>query len=278
MPCLTGGSVITLSSIMDVVIVIPVFNQAPYTKLCLDSLRKAGLADSQIVVVDNASTDETVSLLAARPELKVIRNDTNRGCGCAWNQGAKAVREAPWVLLLNNDVVAVAGWLEGLLETARTEKFDIVSPALRNGKLDYDLEQHVAGVLPRMSRLRRPGLAHGVCFLVNRGVFEAIGAFNEDPLLGGYEDDEFFRRARRAGFRLCITGRSFLHHFGSVTQKSLKGALNVNCLGDRDYYRRLTGQTWLRRKTGKLKESLFITWCRLRERLICGHTLVESPP
>ena len=54
-------------------------------------------------------------------------------------------------------------------------------------------------------------MAHGVCFMVHRRVFEAIGYFDGDPKLGGYEDDEISaaRAARASGWpspgaRFCI--------------------------------------------------------------------------
>ena len=265
-------------SSLDVKIVIPVLNEVAYTKNCLEGLRRTGVSDSQVIIVNNGSTDGTADFLAQQPALTVITNPQNRGCGFAFNQGARAAN-ASWVVLLNNDIIPTPGWLEGLLATALEEKFDIVSPALRNGKLDYDLDRLCADLLPRMAGLRRPGLAHGPCMMISRKVFETIGYFNDDPRLGGYEDDEFFRRARAAGFRLCITGRSFLHHFGQVTQKSLGAKLKVSGgFGDREYYRRLTGQTWWRRKYKRLCDEFYLNWCRRRERKACGQTLIESWP
>ena len=120
---------------------------------------------------------------------------------------------------MNNDVLVPPGCIGGLVGFAEEEKFDIVSPAMCEGELDYDLQKHAAEFMFRMSAVCRRDLAHGVCFMVHRRVFDAIGYFDSDPKLGGYEDDEYFRRARHAGFRLATTGRALLHHFGSVTQK-----------------------------------------------------------
>ena len=89
-------------------------------------------------------------------------------------------------------------------------KFDIVSPAMCHGEYNYDLAAYAQQFVNKMSKVRREGVASGVCFMVHRRVFDSIGFFDGDPRLGGYEDDEFFRRARGAGFRLAITGRAFL--------------------------------------------------------------------
>ncbi len=75
---------------MDITIVIPVFNQLAYTTNCLHSLNAAGIADSQIVIVNNASTDGTAEFLASRPHIRTVNNPENRelaglaldaGCG-----------------------------------------------------------------------------------------------------------------------------------------------------------------------------------------------------
>src|SRR5512146_263833 len=108
---------------MDVGFVIPVFNQLDYTVQCLKSLNAAGVPDTDIVLVDNASTDGTRQFLAGRPQLRVITNDTNRGCAAAWNQGTEAVR-AQWTVVLNNDVLVPPGLREGLLEFAHSAKCD----------------------------------------------------------------------------------------------------------------------------------------------------------
>jgi GT2 family glycosyltransferase len=207
---------------LDVTITIPVFNQIHYTTQCLESLNRASIADEQIIVVDNGSTDGTEEFLAARPQIRVIHNPKNLGCGAAWTQGAQA-STSTWTVVMNNDVLVPPGCLEGLVEFAERERLDIVSPATCGGEMDYDFAAHAAGFMERMKGVSRRGVAHGVCFMVHRRVFDTIGYFDSDPKLGGYEDDEYFRRARRAGLRLAMTGRAFLHHFGSITQKKHQG-------------------------------------------------------
>jgi len=263
--------------LMDVSIVIPVYNQLAYTRQCLESLGRAGVADSRIILVNNASTDGTAELLAARPEIHTIHNAENRGCGFAWTQGAR-LSAATWTLVMNNDVLVPPGCLEGLLSFAGETNCDIVSPAMCEGEADYDLQSRAAEFMPMMKDAYRRDVAHGVAFMVHRRVFEAIGYFDSDPKLGGYEDDEYFRRARAGGFRLAITGRAFLHHFGSITQKSLQAGsgLKRKSLGDRDHYRRKTGQTWTRRKVQQVKQAMRTARWKRSELKSFGRTLWEK--
>jgi N-acetylglucosaminyl-diphospho-decaprenol L-rhamnosyltransferase len=259
---------------MDVTVVVLAYNQLEYTRNLLDSLRSSGIADANVIVVDNGSTDGTGEFLAARPELKILTLMPNRGFGFGWRQGALA-SSTEWTVLFGNDVLVAPHWLEGLLSFAEEHRLDLASPAMCEGDLDYDLPVYAGQFVQAMSNVKRPGVAHAVCLMVHRRVFDGIGPPVDDPRLGGYEDDEFFRRARRAGILMGITGRSFIHHFGSVTQKSIiansKGA--VKSLGDREYYRRKTGQTWPKRKVVQLRNGLRRAWWKHSEMWRFGRTL-----
>lgn len=261
---------------MDVAIVIPVLNQLNFTAQCLDSLAKAGVPHRDIVVINNGSTDGTGEFLRSRPGLRVITNDTNRGCSAAWNQGVEAAR-AEWTMVLNNDVVVGPELVEGLLGFARESGCEIVSPGMGEGALDYDLPAFSGQFVSRMARVRRSGLAFGVCFMVHRRVFETIGLFDTKLGQAGYEDEDFFRRAQAAGFRRATTGRAYLHHFGSVTQKSVKAALGKELsarLGNRDYFRQKHHLNWLRRRTDHFKWKVLTAWWRWNERRRTGFSLV----
>ena len=81
-----------MSALSNISLVIPVFNQLHYTRQCLDSLNRAGVADGQIIIVNNASTDGTAEFLANRPQIRTINNPENRGCGFAWQHSASRAR------------------------------------------------------------------------------------------------------------------------------------------------------------------------------------------
>ena len=261
---------------MSVSVVIPLFNQLSYTKICLESLRTAGGVESEIIVIDNGSTDGTEEYLASLPGLSVVRNPENLGCAAAWNQGVRA-SHGDWVVILNNDVIVSPGWLEGLLEFAEEKGMDIVSPAIREGEYNYDIGEYGSGFVRRMGDVSRAGVADGICFMVRRRVFERIGLFDENFRIGQFEDADFFLRARRAGFRLGTTGASFIHHFGSVTQDAVRrgGVLRPYEEENRAYFRRKWGLTpWRRILSRRWVKFRGLFW-RTKERLSRGHTLKE---
>jgi GT2 family glycosyltransferase len=262
---------------LDLTITIPVFNQLHYTKDCVETLLASGVTQPQIVIVNNASTDGTMEYLAGFPDIPVINNLKNEGCAFAWNQGSKASR-SKWTLVSNNDILFAPGTLSGLISFAEEENMDIASGAMCEGDVDYDFNGYAGDFMRIMACVARRNVARGSCFMVHRRAFEKLGYFNEDPKLGGYEDDEFFRRARAAGLKLAITGRSFYHHYGSVTQKSIKAELKKPdfSLGDRKYYRKQTGQTWARRKAVQVKHAIRKLWWKNNEKLRYGRTLHEK--
>jgi N-acetylglucosaminyl-diphospho-decaprenol L-rhamnosyltransferase len=263
---------------MRAAIVIPVLNQRAYTQGCLRCLAPDIAAGVAVVVVDNGSTDGTKEWLAGEPGVTVLRNDENRGCAAAWNQGCAAVTEADWVVILNNDVLLPAGWLVALLGAAERHGFDVVCPAMRERDLNYDFASYARDFMEGMHDVVRRGGTHGVCFAVRRAVFARIGGFDEAFRIGQFEDVDFFRRARNAGFRLGSTGACFLHHFGSVTQDALRRRPNARPYEqeNRAHYRQKWKLGWLRRRCEKISEGLRAWWWRMTERRCHGHTLHEK--
>ncbi len=260
---------------IDVAFVIPVLNQLNYTLQSLDSLNHAGVSDTAIIVIDNASTDGTRECLVRRPGLRVLSNDTNRGCSYAWNQGVQA-STAEWIFILNNDVIAAPGLCEGLIGFARENHCEIVSPALGEEEMDYDFQAFAEKFLATMSSACRYGMAAGCSFMVHRRVFDTVGFFDTKVGLAGNEDEDFFRRAQAAGFRLAMTGRAFLHHFGSVTQRSVKQGLgipNSARLSDPVYFRKKHNITWLRRQASRRREKIRCALWRWNELRRFGMTL-----
>lgn len=258
----------------ETAVVIPVYNQLDYTRKCLESLNKHGKGIREIIVVDNGSFPDTAEYLSGVDYVRIISNKENRGCAAAWNQGLDAA-DSNWVLFLNNDVLLTPGWLEGMLQFAQEKRIDVVSPAIREGACNYDLEAYSKEFVKRMKNLARIGVADGICFLVRRTVFEKVGRFDENFRIGQFEDVDFFKRAAMAGFRLGITGRSFIHHFGSVTQNHIRTVQKTTsyAAANRAYYRRKWKLTWYKRFIIRHYSKARDLFWNLKEKALGGHTL-----
>ncbi len=230
------------------------YNQVEYTRQCIDSMIKHGTDLSRLVIVDNHSTDDTQTYLKTLSLGGRIFNNTNLGCGVAWNQGALAL-QSEWTIVMNNDVLVCANWVDELIQTAEHNNLKIISPAMIEGSLDYDFDEFSTTAKIRMKNVLRTGDFHAVCFAVHNSVWLDVGYFQAVPKLLGYEDSLFFSELKRSNIAVGITGNVWLHHYGSITQTAMKREQNLNQkqeLGERHIYLRLLQQNWLQRKLNRM--------------------------
>jgi GT2 family glycosyltransferase len=228
------------------------YNSAAYTKLCIESLIKNGTPLDRLVVVDNGSTDETRHYLETLPLGGRIFNHQNLGCGVAWNQGALA-QQAEWTIIMNNDVLVSPHWIENLIGTAEQLQLKVISPALIEGPLDYDFDSFEKNASKEMQNVHRIGGRHAVCLAIHQSVWLDVGYFQPVPKLLGYEDTLFFHELEKSKIQTAMTGSSWLHHYGSITQTAMKqerGLAQKDGLGHRYNYK-LLNQSWLTRKLAK---------------------------
>jgi len=230
-------------------------NQVDYTRKYVDSLVTHGIDLTRCVAVDNASTDETRAYLKTLNLGACILNRANLGCGVAWNQGARAL-QAEWTVVMNNDVLVSANWLENLLLTANRAGLKIISPSLIEGPLDYDWDRFSNEASAKMHDALRLGEAHAICMAVHESIWHDIGYFQPVPKLRGFEDTLFFHQVDKARLPIGRTGSSWLHHFGSMTLKYMRqqrGLSEKGNLGDRKS-KRLLRLSWLGRKLQKARK------------------------
>ena len=97
-------------------VLIVTYNSAPQLPACLDSLRNQTLQDFEVIVVDNASRDDSVALIRSDyPEVKLIASDVNLGFGNG-NNKALGIAQGRYIVLLNPDAILPADTLENALK------------------------------------------------------------------------------------------------------------------------------------------------------------------
>ncbi|MDA8400659.1 MAG: glycosyltransferase [Actinomycetota bacterium] len=211
-------------------IIIPVWNAWGVTQACLESLRPTIGVRDEVVVVDNGSGDATPARLKSYPWVEVVTNPANRGFAAACNQGArKASREH--LVFLNNDTVLAGHWLDSLLAPFEDASIGAVGP--RSNFVSGPQIVYGAAYVPTdtvamrefardWSHKHRNEISDasrlvGFCLAVRSSAFSAVGGFDEDFEVGGFEDDDLCRKLVVAGWRLVIAHGSFVHHEGHRT-------------------------------------------------------------
>jgi GT2 family glycosyltransferase len=95
------------------------YNGADLTIRCLDHLAKVDWPADRldIVVVDNASTDDSVTRIGlAHPDIKLVTSARNRGFAGGSNLAIRSMTDVEYVALLNNDAMVEPGWLHPLVD------------------------------------------------------------------------------------------------------------------------------------------------------------------
>jgi len=115
----------------EISVIIPAYNTEAYIRRAVDSILDQTFSDFEIIVVDDASTDNTVQVLTEinDPRLKIFRQPQNGGAGAARN---RALQEATghWVAVLDSDDWYAPERLERLVALAKERRADMVADDL----------------------------------------------------------------------------------------------------------------------------------------------------
>lgn len=214
-------------------VIIPVFNKVEFTFQCLRSLlREIDFKDTEVIVVNNASTDETREVLSHFADfVRVVDNDTNRGFVDACNQGAAEAR-GQYLVFLNNDTVTLPGWLDALVETIeRDERVGAVGSLFLypNGRVQEagaivwssgEAFHYGWGRSPddrRFAFMREVDYCSGASLLIRKDLFDRLGGFDRRYAPAYYEDADLCMGVRSLGYRVIYQPASRLTHYEGAT-------------------------------------------------------------
>lgn len=218
-------------------IVIVTYNNLELNRLCLQSLfTNTEWPNFEVIVVDNGSTDGTTAFLEdsvrGYPSLKVIFNEHNLGFAAANNQGLAEAR-GQFLVLLNNDTALPRGWLTALIRHLSTDKtIGLIGPMTNEigNEAKVAVEYSSLKEMPLWSAQfmrQNDSQVFGIhmlamfCVAMRREVFEQVGFLDERFGVGLFEDDDYSRRIRDAGYQILCARDSFVHHMGSASFKQL---------------------------------------------------------
>ena len=231
---------------MELAVIILNYNTKDLLESCLKSvLSKKWQTQLKVIVVDNASSDDSRNALKKFPQVKVIENDKNLGFA-AGNNVALRSTAADYYLLLNSDTLVQDDSLDALVGFAEEKDFDIVSCKLLNsdktfqpnaGELPFGLPlffwisglddiPFIGKLLPsfhqkyedNLLRSEEVGWVSGTAMLIKKKVIDQIGLLDE-VLFMYAEDTEYCFRAKKKGFKIGWTNKGQIIHLGGGSLK-----------------------------------------------------------
>ena len=247
------------------------------THECLESLRRLAYPNYKVLVVDNASSDDSAVLIAAtHPEVELVGCTANRGIAAGYNAGIKTAlaRGATYIMPMNNDLVCDPLFLAHMIHTQQAwPTSGVVMP-----KIFYYAERDriwSAGAYARWmpsnivmrgrQQLDGPAFAADTelsfapscCLLLTRALAERV-SFDEGYFFY-YDDWDFCMATRKAGYTLCYAAQAHLWH--KVSRSTKRSALALR-------WWHVFGQSCVRyhRKHHDLRLlRLYVAWVLLRE-------------
>jgi len=265
-------------------VVVVSYNVCELLRCCLASLKRQEQDKMDIVVVDNASSDDSCQMVRDEfPEVTLLQNTTNEGFGAAVNAGA-AASDSEFILLLNPDTELSQGAIAAMIASFGQGASRGSRPLGILGTRQVDAQGHFqlpawwrpsllseglrkfaqAGIDRKREGVRRAAefslrvgrrvaWVAGSCMLIDRQVFRVVGGFDTKFFLY-FEDIDFCMRAGRAGFRVHYDPAiSVLHHRGSSAAVDSVRAANA--------YKKSHMRFW--NKHGSPIERRVMAWYRL---------------
>jgi N-acetylglucosaminyl-diphospho-decaprenol L-rhamnosyltransferase len=226
----------------DCSIVVVTYNSAECIDRCLDACLRFELP---VIVVDNASSDATLAEVAKRPQVLLLRNDTNEGFAAAINAGIQAAA-TPKVLLLNPDAEPVTGLIflnaavDGTVVGAAggrllgSDGIEQVGFQHRRLPTPWTLAFEVLGFnrlfpgnpVNRRYRLSAPAefveQPAGAFLLIHKSAWSAIGGFDETFYPAWFEDVDFCKRLLDAGYKIRYVPEAVAIHEGGHSFRKIE--------------------------------------------------------
>ncbi len=208
-------------------IIIPNYNGEEVIKDCLDSVYSSDYPNFEVILVDDASKDNSFSIIRSSfPNTKILRNKRNLGFTRTVNRGIKE-SNGEIIVLLNMDTVVKKPWLSELVKVLISDEgVGIVGSKILDP--DGKTVQHAGGIINsngvsihigrgetdvgQYDRLREVDYVCGASMGFRKKLIEEIGYLDEgySPLY--YEDTDLAFRARRNGYKILYVPESVLVH------------------------------------------------------------------
>jgi GT2 family glycosyltransferase len=267
------------------------YNSGRFIKRCLESVLSQKYSQTEIIVIDNASTDGTVDILEQfEGRCRIVYNEENVGFAAAQNQAIQ-LSHGRWVLTLNPDVLLMPDFIAELVEAGQIDsKVGTVCGKLLAISASFDMPDKAivdsTGIFftPMLRHLDRgsqepdSGLyqnfeyvfgATAAAALYRRDMIEDISIFGEffDSDFFTYrEDADVAWRAQLLGWKCLYTPQAEGYHVRAVlpgNRRALPAAINMHSVKNRFLMRvkNITGHLYWRNLRSIIWRDLVVLGC-----------------
>lgn len=220
-------------------VVILNWNGRAFLEKFLPSVIQHTTSYAEIIIADNASTDDSISFLKKHyPEIQIVQNEENGGFAKGYNDALRRI-EADYYVLLNSDIEVTKNWISPVIDLMEsdpliaacqpklrayheTEKFEYAGasggfidkygyPFCRGRifqKLETDHSQYEDAT--------DVFWATGACLFVRAKLYHELGGLDED-FFAHMEEIDFCWRLHIAGYRVMVQPQSVVYHVGGGT-------------------------------------------------------------
>jgi hypothetical protein len=224
-------------------IIILNFNGSGYTERCLRSVLKTIYSPFEVILVDNASTDNSFKavseVFALNPRLVLLQSERNLGFAGGNNLGA-SIAKGKYLVFLNNDTEIRPDWLNDIVKVMESDpmvgavqskllSYDTISfdgcgdfvtifgDSFPRGRFEKDVGQY--------DNVEEVFAARGAAMTVRRDLFKTVGYFDEKFFLT-CEDTDLCWRIRLSGAKILYVPKSVVYH--AISSSSKKSFPKIN--------------------------------------------------
>lgn len=224
---------------MKVAVVILNWNGKKFLEKFLPSVFEYNSSIAEIIVADNASTDDSISFLKSTyPKVRIIQNTGNGGFAKGYNDALKFV-EAEYYVLLNSDVEVTPNWIDAVIKLMDSDRsIAACQPKIKafDNKKRFEYAGAAGGFIDKYGypfcrgRIldtleedtgqyndeREIFWATGACLFVRSECYHKVNGFDED-FFAHMEEIDLCWRLKNLGYKIMYCPDSTVYHVGGGT-------------------------------------------------------------
>ena len=213
-------------------IVIVNYNGKHHLEKCLESLSKIDYTNTEIIIVDNNSTDDSIDFVSKNfPDIILIKLNENKGFAEPNNIASK-VASGDLLLFLNNDTIVTPSFVSELVKPIQQnsnvgicqslllkpdESIDSSGDFIDNLGVVYNSKTEI-------SKIREISSARGASMMIKKNIFEQLEGFDE-KFYFSFEDVDLSWRCWIAGYKVLVIPKSIVYHLGGQTYQKVKNKM-----------------------------------------------------